>query len=157
MFGSLFRRKREVADYSDDAEVLFRNIAKEFNLRIEKREDDCVELSMDLPRQDGLNYEIWLCLQNYDELWFCVGDLFTCSMFPYLEIKNEFASYLRGALSGDYRIVTYTRARTIRPSISELQKPVADGWETVFTYGYKFSSVFLSKRWLKAEILVLNR
>lgn len=157
MFGSLFQRRQKIPDFSDDAEILFRNMAEEFSLRIEKREGDPVELSMDLPSQEGLKYDIWLCLQNDDEIWFCVGDLFTCSMFPYSEVKKKFSNYLRGALSGAYRIVTYTWTRSTRPSISELQRPTTDGWETIYTYSNTLGLAYLFKRWLNADILYLTR
>jgi hypothetical protein len=155
MFNSIFRKRRDLPDFSKDAEDLFRGIAKEFCLKIEKRNDDPVELSMDLPKQVGLNYDLWLCLQNSDELWFCVGDLFTCSMFPYSEVKDKFSDNLRATLSGDYRILIFRREQRSKPAISVLQKESDNGWETVFTHSHTIASIFYMKRFLKREVLKL--
>ena len=98
----------QVPDHAPEAEKLFRKVASEFNLKIEKRENDPVELAMALPKQHGLRSEIWLCLQNVDELWFTVEGI-TCSLFPFEKVKDEFEEYLRSLLNGEYRLVTWTK------------------------------------------------
>lgn len=153
----LFRGREEGApDCSDDAERLFRKVAEELNLHIDKRENDPVELSMDIPQQEGLKYGVWLCLQNRDELWFCVEDFFTCSMFPYLEVKDTFELLLKNTLSGEYRIAAYCMGRKSRPLGSELQRPSGAGWETVRWYSRSLGIDRIIKPMLKTDILILR-
>ena len=42
-------------------------------LKLIEDRDVPVELSVTIPVQPGIKQEIWLCLQNYDELHFSVG------------------------------------------------------------------------------------
>jgi hypothetical protein len=116
------------------AEALFRDIAGKFGLSIDLEEDEYVELSMLLPVQDGLQHQIWLCLQDQDEVWFVVDSFFTYSSFPFAEeewVEQSFRTNLEGFLSGRFRIRegwfwTY------------LEAPGPDGWvtESRYTGGY---------------------
>jgi hypothetical protein len=130
-------------------------LAARLNLHIEKR-DDPVEVSMKLPKQAGLSHDVWLCLQNGDELWFVVGDFFTCSMFPFPEMKDRFENYLRCTLIGEYRIVLKRRRETSPPVCSELQRPCPGGWETICHYGRDLGFSRLFGLRLTAEVLFLT-
>ena len=150
-------------DHCEEAESLFRNVADELGLKIEKKAGDPVELSMVIPKQEGLKFDVWLGLQNDDELWFCVGDAFTCSLFPFSKEKDKFTRYLKSTLSGKWRIVTYTRPGKQAPLMSELQEPTPRGREAIYVYGRRWGSVgslpvlgALLKHWLKADILTLR-
>ena len=89
---------------------------------------------MALPKQAGMASEIWMCLQNVDELWFTVEGI-TCSMFPFEKVKDDFETYLRSLLNGKYRLVTWTREGDAQPCRAEIQEPKAGEWKTLFTYG----------------------
>lgn len=50
-------------------------------LRMVEEQNPHVEISITLPIQPGLEQQVWLCLQNNDELHFSVGH-FWCEWFP---------------------------------------------------------------------------
>ena len=52
----------------DEVEKLFREFAAKHGLRIEKEEQDEIELLMTVPQQEGLSFELTLGLQNGDEI-----------------------------------------------------------------------------------------
>jgi hypothetical protein len=135
------RQKEDLLISPKEAEILFRRIAKNFNLEVLKQEEDSVELSMLLPVQPGLKSEIWLCLQNIDELWFVVEDI-TCSMFPFKEVKDDFEQALSGLLSGEYRLVLWNKYGDELPFKGEIQRPRDNGWETVYSYRRMRSRLF---------------
>ena len=61
-----------------DTEVIargvFAKIAERFpSLKMIENHEDPVEISITMPVQAGLSHELWLCLQNYDELGFSVS------------------------------------------------------------------------------------
>ncbi len=114
------------AQFPYEVEALFRDIAAAFDLEIELL-DDPVELAMRLPVQDGLQFDIYLCMQNTDELWFCVDDFFTYSSFPYPVVQDEFRLNLSDFLSGRSRL------RNARYSVV-LERPDGASWERVSSY-----------------------
>ena len=58
------------------ARGVFAEIAKRFpSLKMIENHDDPVEISITMPVQPGLSHEVWLCLQNRDELGFSAGQL----------------------------------------------------------------------------------
>jgi|TARA_R110002072_G_scaffold288375_1_gene454548 hypothetical protein len=118
---------------TEEAEILFRKIANNFKLEVLKQEDDSIELSMILPIQPGLKSEIWVCLQNIDELWFVVENI-TCSMFPFKEVKDDFEEVLSGLLSGKYRLVIWTNEKCDLPFRGKIQCPTDDGWKDIHSY-----------------------
>ncbi|MFM7887873.1 MAG: hypothetical protein ACKPCM_14560 [Pseudanabaena sp.] len=99
------------------------------NLSIKERSDDPVELSFTIPVQDGLRYEVWLCLQNNDELHFSVSN-FWCSWFSCSNpsVVEDYISVICGFLSGNNRILEHLQwGRCVK---AELQRPSGGAWET---------------------------
>lgn len=127
-------------DYTDEAERMYRRIASDLSLEVIKKSGDPVELSMIFPKQDRLRTDVWVCLQNLDELWF-VTDGYTCSMFPFEEVKEDFESYLRKVLIGEFRIRKFIRRRDGTVFKSLLQQNMGNQWRTVTRYG-NVTSVF---------------
>lgn len=121
-------------DYSIEAEAMYRHIAEDLGLEIIKKPDDPVELSMEFPKQKDLRTSVWVCLQNLDELWFVI-DGFTCSMFPFEKVKDEFAAQLRATLTGQYRIRKFVRRSDRKVFKSLLQQNISGKWVTVYRYG----------------------
>ena len=121
-------------DYTAEAEAMYRRIASDLGLEITKESGAPVELSMIFPKQRNLRTEVWVCLQNRDELWF-VFDGYTCTMFPFEDIKDEFENCLRKALAGEYRIRKFVRRRDGKVFKSLLQQNMGDHWRTVTRYG----------------------
>ena len=133
----LFERSKAhkyLLDHTAEAEAMYRRIASDLGLELVKEPDAPVELSMIFPKQEKLRSEVWVCLQNLDELWFVV-DGYTCSMFPYEDVKDEFESYLRKALTGEFRIRKFVRRRDGKVFKSLLQQNMGDHWRTVTRYG----------------------
>ena len=71
-----------------------------------------VELSLDIPAQDGLDFLVSLNLQNEDELHLNAGELWV-SWFPCNKesVSDEYYSAVTGLLSGKNRIVEYMRGK----------------------------------------------
>lgn len=95
--------------------------------------DVLVEISVTLPVQDGLQHEVWLALQNNDELTFGVNH-FQCEWFPCTEQTrvDEFTNAVTGWLSGRHRILEHFRgARCVK---AELQARETDDWRTLATW-----------------------
>ncbi|MGA9038984.1 MAG: hypothetical protein WB421_00475 [Terriglobales bacterium] len=113
------------------ARGVFAEIAKRFpSLKMVENQDDPVEISITMPVQPGLAHEIWLCLQNQDELGFRVGR-FYCEWFPCTkpEKAEKYLNAVAGFLSGEYRILEHYRgAKCYR---AQLQKPEGDRWRTI--------------------------
>ena len=117
---------------------MYRRIASELELEIVKKPDDPPHLSMVFPKQEGLRTDVLVCLESRDELWFVIED-FTCSMFPFEEIKDEFERRLRKALTGEYRVRKFARRGDGKVFKSLLQQNSGDRWVTVYTYGRMIS------------------
>jgi len=104
-----------------------------------------VDMSVDIPKQKGLDFDINLNLQT-DELHISTkhfwGSWFTIKN-P--EVVQLYLDAVIGLLSGKYRIVQYWDGDTLAKSL--LQKPVGDKWTTVFTDRKKlfFLSLFCSQ------------
>lgn len=92
-----------------------------------------VELSITLPVQQGLKHEVWLGLQNNDELHFSVG-YFWLEWFPCTD-SNRVRAYIDavcGFLSGEYRVLEHYRG--MKCVKAQLQRPLEDTWETIGTW-----------------------
>lgn len=116
------------------ARGVFAEIAKRFpSLKMTENPDHPVEISITMPIQPGLAHEVWLCLQNHDELGFSAGH-FYIEFFPCTK-SNRVEQYLDavvGFLSGKYRILEYYRGT--RCYKAKLQKPEGDSWRTIATW-----------------------
>ena len=69
-----------------------------------------MEISITMPVQPGLSYEVWLWLQNVDELCFKAGR-FYCEWFPCTKSDRveKYLDAVTGFLSGKYRILEHYR------------------------------------------------
>ena len=101
-------------------------------LNMVEKPKDPVELSITLPIQPGLKQQVWLCLQNNDELHFSVGH-FWLEWFPCTnpDRVRAYIDAVCGYLSGEYRVLEHYRGN--RCVKAELQAPAAADWETIGT------------------------
>jgi hypothetical protein len=104
------------------------------NLRSTEDQDVPVEISITLPVQKGLQQEVWLALQNTDELTFCVN-YFQCEWFPCTDRSQveRFVYAVTGWLSGRHRILEHYRGpRCVK---AELQAGEEGDWKTFASWG----------------------
>ena len=89
-----------------------------------------VEVSVDVPQQPGLAFDIHLNLQNGDERHLEVG-AFWCSWFPSSdpEVVRKYHDAVTGVLTRRNRIVEYVRWG--RTAGADLEAPDSDGWKTI--------------------------
>ena len=94
-----------------------------------------VDLSMDIPKQNGLDFEINLNLQNDDELHIST-DYISCQLFSAesQELVDFFCENVRGIIKVEYRILQFVRNDKVYKSF--LQKPNGEKWETIYR-GYQ--------------------
>ncbi len=102
------------------------------SLKMVENPEEPVELSITIPVQKGVKHKVWLCLQNYDELHFSVGN-FWLEWFPCTKktIAKRFIDSITGYLSGEYRVYEHYRGDACVKA--ELQKPMNGAWETIGT------------------------
>ena len=115
------------------AEHAFAKIAARFpSLRMVRDEAAPVEISITIPVQPGLKHEIWLCLQNGDELHFGVGG-FWLESFPCTDPSTvrHYLDAVIGFISGDHRVLEHYRGSTC--VFARLQAPCSTGWTTIGT------------------------
>ncbi len=98
-------------------------------------DDENVDLSMDIPKQNGVDFEIELNLQNEDELHLST-DYIWCQFFPAKsdELVEFFYKSVVGIIKGEYRILQLVNNNKVYKTL--LQKPHKTEWETVYT-GYE--------------------
>jgi len=121
-------------DDSYDMIELFNKIKESFphlDMKIDENHPH-VDLNMDIPKQDGLSFDLNINLQG-DELHLVAGH-FWCEWFPCTDDYKAQVFYdnVCGLLSGKYRIVEYYRGKRAIKAI--LQKPKNSEWETVGTW-----------------------
>jgi len=111
---------------------MFKQIQAEFPDLLMKSDppDTSVELSVTIPKQPGLAFEINLKLQNDDELHLCAG-AFWCSWFPSpkSDVVQKYHDAVVGLLVGQNRIVEYIRRE--KAVGADLQAPHENGWKTI--------------------------
>jgi hypothetical protein len=129
---------KRVAMAADDAETVarhaFSEIAARFpSLNIVENVGDPVEISLTIPPQPGCKYSVWLCLQNFDELHFSVGN-FWLEWFPCTkpERVKSYIDAVSGFLSGKYRVLEYYRGEKCVKA--KLQAPQSEKWRTLGTW-----------------------
>jgi|KBSSwiStaDraftv2_1062776.scaffolds.fasta_scaffold1485664_1 hypothetical protein len=91
-----------------------------------------LDLNMDIPEQPGLGFDVNLNLQG-DELHLSTGR-FWLEWFPCTkpDVREQYREAVAGVLSGRYRIVEhYLGGRAVK---AQLQRPLAEGWETIGTW-----------------------
>ena len=89
-----------------------------------------VETLLTIPAQEELPFEVRINLQNCDELHLNAGKIW-CEWFPCRkkEITDQFVEAVCGLLSGEFRIVEYSRkGETFK---AELQRPEGEAWTIV--------------------------
>jgi hypothetical protein len=112
----------------------FAQIAKRFpSLKMVENHSEPVEISITMPVQPGLSHEVWLCLQNRDELGVRAGR-FYCEWFPCTKSDRveKYLDAVTGFLSGKYRILEHYRRKYCYKA--KLQKPEGDGWRSIATW-----------------------
>ncbi|WP_114781692.1 hypothetical protein [Botryobacter ruber] len=123
--------------YYENAKSLFLEIEAEFSyLHMDlELNPKYVDLSLDIPKQPGLDFGINLNLQT-DEL-FISTELINCSWFPIkdAQVCDMFMNAVRGIIKGEYRILQLVRNENVSKAI--LQKPINGIWETVCTDSMK--------------------
>lgn len=92
-----------------------------------------VELAMNVEKQEGLDFDIYLNLQNADELHLQF-DSFWGEWFPCAEPAriSEYEAAVNGVLSGGFRAKVISRRG--QPVKTLLQAPSESGWSTVYTW-----------------------
>lgn len=118
------------------AEQKFKEIQNHFpELKMIVHDDENVDLSMDIPKQDGVDFEINLNLQNEDELHLATAYIW-CQFFSAdsEELVEIFYKSVIGLINGEYRILQFVNGDTVYKTL--LQKPKELDWETVYT-GYE--------------------
>jgi len=93
-----------------------------------------VELAMNIKKQKGLDFDVYLNLQNDDELHLQF-ESFWGEWFPCTESARtfEYEAAVNGVLSGTYRTMVISRRGS--PVKALLQAPSTNQWSTVFTWG----------------------
>ena len=103
------------------------------NMEIENKPEH-VDHAMNINRQPGLDFDVFLNLQNHDELHLLFQP-FWGEWFPCTEPKRveEYEAAVNGVLSGEYRTKVINRKGV--PVKGLLQRPNGSEWVTVFTWG----------------------
>jgi hypothetical protein len=113
------------------------------------RDPEHVELSMDILKQPGLDFDINLNLQNEDELHISTKDIW-CEWFPLTDqVIEEYVDAAKGLITGEYRILKFSKAEKDYKSL--LQKPIDNEWKTIFRHITKFSFP-----WTKLETQIIQ-
>jgi len=119
------------------AEKKFKEIQNDFpNLTmIMDYDNENLDLSIDIPKQNGIDFEINLNLQNEDELHIST-DYIWCQFFSAdsEELVKKFYESAIGLINGEYRILQFVRNDKVYKSF--LQKPNGNNWETIYR-GYE--------------------
>jgi hypothetical protein len=90
-----------------------------------------VDVAMDIPRQDGLLFDIHLNLQNHDELHLVAGDGFWLEWFPCTKpsIVELYRQAVCGLIGGELRVLEYrSGSRYLR---GYLQRHDGSTWRTI--------------------------
>ena len=119
------------------AEKTFKEIKNQFpelTMKLDY-EHQYVDLSMDIPKQNGIDFEINLNLQNEDELHIST-DFISCQLFSAesQELVDFFFECVVGIIKGEYRILQFVKKEKVYKSF--LQKPNGEKWETIYK-GYE--------------------
>ena len=129
-----------------EIQAKFPHISMEIN-----EEHEHVEINVDIPKQNGINYPINLNLQNCDELHIVVSN-FWCEWFPYTdpEILNKYKNIVIGFISGKYRIVEYYKGKYVYKA--ELQAPKDGTWSTIA----RWSRLSWPLSFRRSEVIIQN-
>lgn len=97
------------------------------------REPDNVDVSLEIPRQPGLSFDVRANLQG-DELHLNIGSNFWLEYFPCTDerVEADFFESVRGMLAGRFRIVEHHRRGKAFKAV--LQRPTERGWTNHSTW-----------------------
>lgn len=103
-----------------------------------------VDLAMNIPVQPGLSFDVFLNLQNLDELHL-EASAFWVGWFPCTnsERVREYLEAVSGLLSGRFRILEHWRGRRVVKA--ELQCPSDGEWKTITGCSHLLSVPWPSK------------
>jgi hypothetical protein len=120
-------------------------------LKIERDEHSPVESAFVIPVQDGLKHQIWLGLQNVDELHLVIGELWV-DWFPCFDTKNQivFVDAVNGFIAGTYRVVQHFKHDKYIGG--ELQKLNGSIWENKNSHAI----MQFSLPWTKTQTTILS-
>ena len=120
------------------AEQTFKEIQRQFpelTMTIDYN-NKYLDLSMDILKQKGLDFNINLNLQNSDELHIST-DYIWCQFFPAdtESVVDIFFNSVRGLIKGEYRILQYVKNEKVYKAY--LQRPYKDNWDVVYRHFHK--------------------
>jgi hypothetical protein len=117
------------------ANQLFEQIAQKHGLRLEWDTVSPVDSAAILPQQPGLDFRMWLNLQNRDEIG-VQTDLFSAGWFPFKdpEKQTKFLTVVNGLISGEVRVVCCHGPIFTKPHKVILQEKVGDQWTKIYEY-----------------------
>ena len=96
-------------------------------------DDKFVDLSMDIPRQNGLDFDVNVNLQNEDELQ--ISTSFICCNFFSIDnpdTVDDFVKAVQGLIMGEYRVLQFVRHGKVFKSL--LQRPNESKWVTIYKH-----------------------
>jgi hypothetical protein len=117
-------------DFTAEAEALFREVIQESGLRHEPDLEAPVEVLWHLPVQEKLSVEMYLGLQNADELNLGVGPFWSC-FFPFESVQENFRRLALGFIHGHCRVAEWKRFGVLCKRT--LEEPDANTWRTAYT------------------------
>lgn len=132
-----------MADLIEKARELFIKIAGKYGLALEWDQSASVELAASLPKQTGLDWSLWLNVQNNDEIGF-QSSFFTAEWFPLSnsEVQAEFLAILDGVISGEIRLNCRFSRSGRQPYEVRFETLKHDKWQQVYSYA---RGVYFSK------------
>ncbi len=124
-----------VARLIERARHLFVALAEAHHLELEWNEKAPVELAAWVRRQPGLDWNLWLNLQNNDEIGI-QHQFFYVEWFPADEPEPEqrFVETVDGLLSGAVRLRCSFRRGKSLPYLVDFQRETAGKWATFYSY-----------------------
>jgi hypothetical protein len=116
------------------AQEVFAQLAERHRLRLEWDDQKAVSLAASLPRQPGLDWSLWLNLQD-DEIG-VQSPFFYVEWFPSDDPKEEasFVEVVDGLLDGSVRLVCKFGSRGALPYSVSFEKAAGSGWDRVYWY-----------------------
>jgi hypothetical protein len=119
----------------DRVRAVFSDIAARHKLAIEWDNSAPVELACWFRKQPGLDWDLWLNLQNDDEIGI-QHEFFTAEWFPITDPREEaaFIVAVDGLILGDVRLKCMYSGRDGLPYRVDLERVSAATWYPLFTY-----------------------
>ncbi len=130
------RRSKQLIDR---AREIFADLAEKHRLKLEWDEAAPVELAARLRRQTGLDWSLWLNLQNNDEIG-VQNEFFYVEWFPAGEPEREaeFTQAVDGLISGSVRLVCKFGRFGKLPYSVAFERESAGNWVKFYGYGRGF-------------------